>query len=160
MLVMATRWLDRVIEAVSIALVVALLIVVSSGIFSRAAGHPFGFTDEASGYLMVWLACFGWMLASRRAAHIRIRFFLDRLPVRVRRVTEYVIYASAVLVGAVIAWKAIHLIETNIDVEAMSMPIAAAWLYVPLVPAGLVTVGQGVADFLACLADRNRESAA
>lgn len=143
------RWIagfDWLLERLAMLFVVVLLGTVTAGIVSRAAGHPFSFTDEASGFLMVWLACLGWMLATRRGAHIRIRFFLERLPGSSRRITEVVIHLGAVLLGAVIAWKSLHLIEANSDVEATTMPIATAWMYVPLLPAGLVTLAQGLAD--------------
>lgn len=155
MLALAGRGFDRALEILSMALVVALLADVSAGIFARAAGHPLGFTDELAGYLMVWLSCFGWMLATRRGAHIRIRYFLDRMPGMARLGTEWITELSAITVGAVIVWKSLHLIEVNHDVEALSMPLSTSWLYVPLVPAGLTTLCQGIADLLATLRGRH-----
>lgn len=150
---------DLCLERLAMALVVALLGMVTAGIVSRAVNHPFSFTDEASGFLMVWLACIGWMLATRRGAHIRIRFFLDRLPVVPKLGTEIMIELGAVLLGAVIAWKALHVIEANSDVEATTMPISTAWMYVPLVPAGLLTLMQGLADLWQTLTTRAEKPA-
>lgn len=146
---MAGAWGCRftwLLERIAMVLVVALLGTVAAGIFWRAAGHPLSWTDEASGYLMVWLASFGWMIATRRHAHIRIRFFHDRLPKHLRHGTERAIQAATALLGAVVAWKAVALVVTNADIEATTMPIAAAWLYAPLVPAGLVTAFQALID--------------
>ncbi len=151
--------LDRLLHAVAAALVVALLATVTAGIVSRAANHPLSFTDELSGYLMVWLACFGWMIATRRNAHIRIRFFLDLLPARLHRTLEVLIQASCALLGVVVAWNSVHLIITNSDVEATTLPFAAAWLYVPLLPAGFLTGAQAIADMVALLASKTLERA-
>ncbi len=122
-----------------------LLATVTAGIVSRGLGHPLSWTDEGAGYLMVWLACFGWMIATRRGAHIRIRFFQDQLPDAAWRWTEAVIQLALAVFGAVIAWNSVHLMRTNADIEAMALPLSVAWMYVPLLPAGLVTLAQALA---------------
>jgi TRAP-type transport system small permease protein len=137
---------DRALQAAAAALLVVLLCTVTAGIVSRGLGHPLSWTDEASGYLMVWLACFGWMIATRRGAHIRIRYFQDKLPQGAWRGTEAVIQLGLALFGAVIAWNSIHLMRTNSDIEAMALPLSVAWMYVPLLPAGLLTFAQALAS--------------
>jgi len=144
-------WADRLLMAVAGLVVVVLLGTVTAGIVSRALNHPLGWTDEASGFLMVWLACLGWMLATRHGAHIRINVFQDKLPRTAWRATEVAILLSVALVGAVVAWYSVHLIRTNADMEALSLPVSAAWLYVPLLPAGIVTLLQALADLVVVL---------
>jgi TRAP-type transport system small permease protein len=140
---------DRALQFCGASLIVILLATVTAGIVSRGLNRPFSWTDELSGFLMVWLACFGWMIATRRAAHIRIRFFQDLLPVRANRYVEVSLQAGTVLFGLIVAWHSIHLIRTNSDVEATTLPIATAWMYIPLLPAGLLTAGQAVVDIVA-----------
>ncbi len=144
----ALNGFDRLLEAFAALLVVVLLVVVSSGIFSRALNNPFSFTDELSGYLMVWLACLGWMIATRRGAHITIRYFLDRTPPGLQRLITLMFACGALLFGAVVLYGAVELIERNHDVEATTMPLSAAWLYVPFVPAALLTLVQAVATLI------------
>ena len=146
---MRPNWLDRLLHVAAGALVVALLATVTAGVVFRAANHPLSWTDEASGYFMVWLACFGWMIATRRGAHIRIRYFQDKLPAQAWRCTEGVIQIGLALFGAVIAWNSVHLIRTNADIEAMALPLSVAWMYVPLLPAGLMTLVQALVDLFA-----------
>ncbi len=133
---------DRLLLVIAGALLIALLSTVTAGIISRAANHPFSWTEETSGFLMVWLVCFGWMLATRRSAHIRIRYFQDKLAAKYWRWTEVALQSCVALLGAVVAWNAIHLIKANSDVEAVTLPLSTAWMYVPLLPAGLVTFFQ------------------
>lgn len=155
-------WLDRLLKLAAGAVVVVLLGTVTAGIVSRAANHPLSWTDEASGFLMVWLACVGWMLATRAGAHIRIGVFQDKLPRAAWRAIEVAILLAVALLGAVVAWYSVHLIRTNADMEALSLPISAAWLYAPLLPAGLVTLLQALADLLRLLrgaAERHEEAA-
>jgi TRAP-type C4-dicarboxylate transport system permease small subunit len=103
-------------------------------------------TDEVSRFLMVWLAVFGWLLASRRRAHIRIRFFHDLLPKRAWRVWEIVLQGAVVLLGLLLAGYSVALVMRNRDMEALTLPIAMAWMYVPMVLAGLVTIGQAIGE--------------
>mgnify|MGYP003428751347 FL=1 len=145
------RWADRLLAVAAGAVVVALLATVTAGVLTRALNHPLAWTDEASGFLMVWLACLGWMLATRHGAHIRIRVFQDMLPAASWRATGVTILLAVAALGAVIAWFAIGLIQRNADIESLALPISSAWLYVPLLPAGLVTVAQALADLVQLL---------
>ncbi len=147
---------DRLLNVAAGTLVVALLLTVTAGIIFRAVGHPLSWTDEAAGFLMVWLACLGWMIATRRNAHIRIRYFQDKLPTQPRRWTESLIQVGMGVLGAVIAWNSIHLIRTNSDIEAMAMPISVAWMYVPMLPAGLMTLGQALVDLWRQVSERGQ----
>jgi TRAP-type C4-dicarboxylate transport system permease small subunit len=139
-------WADRLLMAMAGAIVVVLLATVMAGVISRAVNHPLAWTDEASGVLMVWLACLGWMLATRHSAHIRINVFQDRLPRAPWRATEAAILLAVALLGAVAAWTSVPLIRSNADIESLALPISTAWLYVPLLPAGLLTMLQALAD--------------
>jgi TRAP-type transport system small permease protein len=145
----ALRFADGMLCWVAGALVVALLLVVTAGIVTRAANQPLSWTDEAAGYLMVWLAAFGWMLATRRGAHIRIGFFADFLPTRARGALDGLLKALTSVFGAMVVLTSLFQIRANLDIEAMALPISTAWLYLPLVPAGAVTVVQALAEMAA-----------
>jgi hypothetical protein len=71
---------DRGAAVIACGLVVALLTCVSLGVVTREFGAPLIWTDELSRFLMVWLAVFGWVLASRKRIHVRIRYFQNLLP--------------------------------------------------------------------------------
>ena len=152
---MLLSWLDRLLKGAAGAIVVVLLFTVTAGVVSRALNHPLAWTDEASGFLMVWLSCLGWMLATRQSAHIRIGVFQDLLPRKPWRAVEAAILLAVALLGAVVAWYSVHLIRTNADIESLALPISAAWLYVPLLPAGLVTMLQALADLRRVLQGRS-----
>jgi TRAP-type transport system small permease protein len=143
------RAFDRAVEVAAGGCAAFLLVVVLSGILARGINRPLSFTDELSGVLMVWLACLGWIIATRRRAHIRIRVVLDKLGDRPYRAVEVTLQLAVALFGAVVAWRALHLIETNWDIEAVTLPLSMAWLFAPLVPAGLVAALQALADLRA-----------
>lgn len=137
---------DRVIEASACLAVVLLLLCVASGVVTRGLGDPLAWTDEMARFLMVWLAALGWMLACRRRLHVRIRFFQDKLPRAGHRAVEAAIQAAQVLFGLVVAGYGVDLVHRNLELEATTVPISMAWMYVPLVPAGMVLAAQAAAE--------------
>lgn len=152
------RAVDLAVSGLSVLGLVALLVVVTMGIVGRAVGAPFAWTEELSGFLMVWLACLGTILATRNQAHIRIRVLIDLLPTRGWQVSEVVTQALVALVGVVLVVEGVDLVIKNSDIETVTLGIATGWLYVPLVPTGLVITGQAIVDFVArALAGRREE---
>lgn len=152
------RAVDLAVAGVSVIGLVALLVVVTLGIVGRAIGAPFAWTEELSGFLMVWLACLGTILATRNQAHIRIRVLIDHLPMRGWQVSEVVTQALVALVGVVLAVEGVALVAKNSDIDTVTLGIATAWMYVPLVPAGIVISGQAAVDLFArALAGRRDE---
>jgi TRAP-type C4-dicarboxylate transport system permease small subunit len=142
---------DRAAAAIACALVVALLGCVALGVITRGMGDPLIWTDELSRFLMVWLAVFGWILASRKRIHVRIRYFQDLLPARMHAAAEVVFQLAMTGFGALITWYGVGLVAKNHDLEATSLPIAMAWMYVPMVLAGIVTAAQGAREFAGAL---------
>jgi TRAP-type C4-dicarboxylate transport system permease small subunit len=153
MLITLRAAFDRALQWLAIALTVALLTVVMLGVITRALGEPLIWTDEISRFLMVWVAVAGWLLATRRRAHIRIRFFQDLLPPRAWRGAEIVIQCGLLALGLLLAWYGVDIVERNRDMEALSLPISLAWMYVPIVIAGLVTAAQAIGEILERLRD-------
>ena len=143
--------LDRAAAIIACAIVAALLTCVALGVVTRTLGEPLIWTDELSRFLMVWLAVFGWMIASRKRIHVRIRFFQDRLPPRPHRLVEIAIQAAMAMFGALIAAYSIGLIGKNRDLDATSLPISMAWLYAPLLLGGTLTAIQGVIELVEAL---------
>jgi len=139
---------DRAAAFVACALVVALLVCVALGVLTRALRDPFIWTDELSRFLMVWLAVFGWILATRKRIHVRIRFLQERLPPSLHRIVEIAIQAAMTLFGALVAAYAVGLVGKNHDLEATSLPISMSWLYAPLVLGGAVTALQGLFELI------------
>lgn len=142
---------DRATAIVACALVVALLVCVSLGVVTREAGSPLIWTDELARFLMVWLAVFGWVLATRKRQHVRIRYFQDLLPERAHRAAEIVIQLALALFGALVAFHGVGLVVKNHDLEATTLPISMSWMYAPLVLAGIVTALQGMAELAAAV---------
>ena len=142
---------DKVAAFVACVVVIALLGCVSLGVITRSLGQPLIWTDELSRFLMVWLAVFGWVLASRKRIHVRIRFFQDRLPARTHKAVELAIQIALSLFGVRVCAFSVGLVAKNRDLEATTLPISMAWMYVPMVLAGMVAAMQGAREAVAAL---------
>ena len=142
---------DRAAAFVCCALVAALLVCVSLGVVTRALGDPLIWTDELSRFLMIWLAVFGWIVASRKRIHVRIRFFQDLLPKRGHKAAEIAIQTAVTLFGVLVTAYSAGLIGKNADLEATSLPISMAWMYAPMVLAGAITALQGAGELVEAL---------
>src|SRR5437667_9170014 len=118
------RAFDKLAALVACTLMIALLGCVSLGVVTRSLGQPVIWTDELSRFLMVWLAVFGWIVASRKRIHVRIRFFQDRLPKHVHKATEIAIQSAMTLFGALVAAYSVGLIGRNHDLDATTLPIS------------------------------------
>lgn len=153
MIAWARTVFDRAMEMFAGFLIVALLVCVTLGIVTRALGDPLIWTDEVSRFLMLWVAVFGWVLASRKRVHIRIRFFHDLLPPRAWRAAELVMQSAMILFGLLAGWYSIHLVAVNHDLEATTVPISMSWMYVPMVFAGFLTAAQGLAELIETIRD-------
>jgi TRAP-type C4-dicarboxylate transport system permease small subunit len=140
--------LDRTIEALACAILIALLTCVTLGVVTRAWGDPLIWTDEISRFLMIWLAVLGWILASRRRSHVRIRFFQDLLPRPAWKTAEFVIQSALLIFGISVAVYSVGLTIRNFDLEATTVPISFAWMYAPMILAGAVTTGQALNELI------------
>lgn len=142
---------DGALRIAAMILIAALTLVVAAGVVSRGLGEPFIWTDEAARFLMVWLAGVGWMIASRRRTHIRIRFFLDRLPERLRRGAEVVFLVAVFAFGALVVRHGWSLVARSGDLEMTTLPISMSILYLPLVIAGAATIAQALVEAIGVL---------
>ncbi len=151
---------DRAAAFFCCVLVTALLGCVALGVITRSAGDPLIWTDELSRFLMVWLAVFGWIVASRKQLHVRIRYFQDLLPRRSHRAVEVLIQFAVTFFGVLVCVYGVALVAKNFDLEATSLPISMAWVYAPMILAGLVTAAQGTRDVRAAWQRPTRSAAA
>ena len=139
---------DAALRGAALVLLVVLLVVVSLGALTRSLGDPLIWTDEVARFTMIWLAVCGWLVASRRRAHIRIRYFVDKLPPHARRATEVILQAAVALFGAFTAWYGCALVLRNFDIEATTIPVSMSVMYAPIVLVGAVTAVQALSEVI------------
>lgn len=135
--------LRRPEEAVSVLLGLALFGVLIWQVFTRyVLNDPSTVTEEAARYLYVWVVFFGAAAAVSTRSHIGMPFIVERLPARVRLVTNIVTQALSVAFCVAIAVYGVRAAWREWDLPSVAMEV----------PTGLVLAGVPIA--MACAAVR------
>jgi TRAP-type C4-dicarboxylate transport system permease small subunit len=145
------RWRDastRLVDAAACLLLLALLASVSLGVVFRALGSPLVWSDEMAQYLLVWTGFAGWMIAARNGNHIRINVLIDMLPRPARLGVEVVVQLAMLAFAGALLWNSPPVIQRNLNIEWVSLPISAALLYIPVPIAALALAWQALHDML------------
>jgi TRAP-type C4-dicarboxylate transport system permease small subunit len=81
MLERAARLIEQVVNKVAIILFSVVFVTMLLQIFFRyVLDSPLVWTEELCRYLFIWTCFLGWTIALRQKSHIRISFFIERLP--------------------------------------------------------------------------------
>ncbi len=98
---------------------------------------PLAFTEEIEINAMVWLTLFGTSAAFRRRHHLKMLFFQDRLPTKVRVWFNYIIALLGVGLFASLGYLGyMQLLEERfleITSESLGLP---QWIYTVCIPIG------------------------
>src|SRR6202163_3940860 len=83
------RAIGVVVEPVAALLVVAEIVILSAGVFTRyVLGNPLVWSDELATIVFLWLAMLGSVVAYRRGEHISLSALVRRSPPRMRAILE------------------------------------------------------------------------
>lgn len=134
--------LDRLIRLAAVVLLLALLASVVIGVVSRQLNRAVPWSDELAQHLLVWTGLLGWTIAARRRSHIRVDVILNLLPRVVRLAMEVAIQLAVILFAVALLWLGWPLIGRNWDIEWVSLPFSSALLYMPVLFAAAVLIGQ------------------
>lgn len=142
------RFADALVRALAATLLLSMLACVTLGVVFRQLNHPLAWSDELAQYLLVWTGLVGWIVATRRRSHIRINVFADRLPGPARKGLEILIQMSVIVFAAVLVRYSFGLMERTWDVELVSLPLTAAFLYLPIPAVGAALILQAVVEIV------------
>jgi TRAP-type transport system small permease protein len=142
------RLADGALALAAVLLLLAMLASVFAGVVFRFLNRPLAFSDELAQYLLVWTGFVGWIIAGNRGSHIRVTFLLERLRGIPRRAAEIAIQLLVAAFGVLLLTKSFGLIERNLDVHWVSLPLSVALVYVPIPIAGLAVVLQSAVAIL------------
>lgn len=75
---------DRVLEAIAVLLLVAVVVIVTMGFVYRGMGDSLAWYDEVAEVALAWLTYYAGALAALRGAHIGFPGFVNSLPTKWR----------------------------------------------------------------------------
>ncbi|MGQ0665330.1 MAG: TRAP transporter small permease [Pseudomonadota bacterium] len=139
----ARRWLaaalggfERLLEAIVLALMLALAFVVTLGIGFRSAGRALVWYDEVASILLAWLTYYGAALAALKRAHIGVPGIVEDLPPGWRFAAFAT--AEALVLGffALVAWVGMEVLVVIAGDRLVSLPWVPAGLAQSVIPVG------------------------
>ncbi|KAA8998490.1 TRAP transporter small permease [Affinibrenneria salicis] len=130
------RILGKIMEA-GAALALFILVVMTIGaVFMRYfINQPIQWTEEMSGFLMIWVVMLGGAVAERDRAHLTIPFVVDALSDRLRNGLRILVALFSVVLLLYMAWLGYRLAEmTQFKVTQI---LKISWYWIDLaVPVG------------------------
>ena len=97
------RWMAP-LEALSAALMVAIVVMLFGGVVARYAfGRPVTWIDEAVSFAFIWVAMLGAVIAMHRNEHLRLTMFIDKMSPRARGIVHAfaLVAMAAFLIGLI-----------------------------------------------------------
>lgn len=99
-----TTILDRIADALLIGLTTSVVSIVLLAVFFRyVLNHSLFWSDELVRYLFVWFTLIGASVTLREREHIRVEYFVEKLPLRMRRNVEIATLAGVCIFQAAMA---------------------------------------------------------
>lgn len=87
------KWLDRSLEFVTALVMGALVLDVLWQVTTRfILKNPSSWTEELATYLLIWVGLLGSAVALNRRAHLGIDYFVGKLPIKQRILTEILVF--------------------------------------------------------------------
>ncbi|RMD91450.1 MAG: TRAP transporter small permease subunit [Alphaproteobacteria bacterium] len=83
-LAFANRLMSRLLEWITVLLMVALTVIVILAVIARLTGNSFSWYDEVAAIMLAWITYYGSALAALHRRHIGFDTVLLSLPVRLR----------------------------------------------------------------------------
>lgn len=130
-----SKRLAKITEYVVVALMIVLIGMVWLGIFVRYFGEfNISFTEEASRYLMIWVALLAISIGISKREHIGIVFIIDRFPSLIRRILLALIDLITFTFFAILLFYSANLIDTGWTRFTMiyEIPKAYPFFIIPL----------------------------
>ena len=127
-----------VLEYTVIVLMVALSVLVVTGVGFRKAGAALVWYDEVASILLAWLTYYGACLAALNRAHIGFPRLVQSLPQQVRRyvaVVREVVVVGFFVVAAWAGWQVLQVLE---DSSLISLPWVSRQVTQSVIPIGAV----------------------
>ena len=110
---------------------VATLVLVGVGIFTRPLGIYVPGTDDYAGYAMAACGFFALAYTFKHGEHIRVSLVLERAGPRLRAAMEWFSLAVATAVAATLAFYAVRMVLQSHEFEEISQGVDATPLWIP-----------------------------
>lgn len=139
-----------VLDWVVVVMFAAILVVVLTAVFFRyVIGHSLPWSDEVVRYLFVQFTLLAVALAVRDRQHIRVEFFVELLPAKIRRVVEAVSLLLVLAFNLVLVVYGMLWVFESAGFKTPALGLPLNWvLFAPLPVSALLALIYGVRRFV------------
>lgn len=128
-------YFERLLEYVTIFLMVTLALLVLVAVAYRIAGHSLEWYDEVAAIQLAWLTYYGGALAALKRAHIGVPGLVNAMAPAIRIPT--ILLAEAIIIGffALMGWLGIEvllILEGDTMVSLPNVPTAFTQSVIPI----------------------------
>lgn len=129
---------ERLLEAITVLLIISLAMVVVLGVVFRWAGDALSWYDEVASVQLAWLTYYGASLAALKRAHIGVPGLIAALPPSYR--VPLVICAELVTIGffLILAWYGYVVLVILEGDTLISLPFISTQLTQSVIPIGAI----------------------
>ena len=110
---------------------VATLVLVATGVFTRPLGIYLPGTDDYAGYAMAACGFLALAYTFKHGEHIRVSLVLERVGPRLRAALEWFSLAAGTAVAAMLAFYAVRMVLQSHEFEEISQGVDATPLWIP-----------------------------
>lgn len=126
---------ERLLEYITIGLMVSLAVVVLVGVGFRLSGHALVWYDEVAAIQLAWLTYYGGALAAFKRAHIGVPGLVNVMPPAIR--VPMVLVAETVTIGffALMGWlgyEVLLILEGDALISLPEVPTAFTQSVIPI----------------------------
>lgn len=127
---------ERLLEAITVLLIISLAVVVVLGVIFRWAGESLSWYDEVASVQLAWLTYYGAALAAMKRAHIGVPGLIAAMPPLYR--VPLVLLAEAVIIGffVMLAWYGYIVLVVLEGDTLISLPWVSVQLTQSVIPIG------------------------
>jgi len=123
-----TLRIDQMLAAIAMAAI--CLISIANVVVRYATDYSFAFTEEFSVFLLVFMTLIGTALAFATKGHIRISFFVDRLPPMGKLIASVISFLSTVAVFGLVLYYGAQFAFDQWEYEETSAGLGyPSWIY-------------------------------
>jgi len=116
------RWFERLLEAISIALLTSLAVVVVMAVVYRFAGASMVWYDEVASVQLAWLTYYGAALAALKRGHLGFSGLFLKLPAKIRAISFLMAEISVISFFLLIGWAGWYLLSVFGEETLISLP--------------------------------------
>ncbi len=130
------NYFERLLEIITIFLMVSLAVVVLVAVTYRLAGHALVWYDEVAALQLAWLTYYGGALAAFKRAHISVPGMVNAMPPAYR--VPVVLLAEVIIIGffAMMAWLGVEVLIILEGDTLVSLPEVPTTLTQSVIPIG------------------------